>query len=136
MGDLILRSAYNEWTDRHEVSVVEWRGGPFIYLTPYAFYELFGHVEIGRGLIYQVGPYRLLAVGRRLYTDDWLFHLNTLDGWYWRLVWEMTRALTWANERLILTLAVWGLADYRLRSGDSPSWQHVKQRWTRSRSKF
>lgn len=131
MGDLILSSTYNEWTDRHEVSVVEWRGGPFIYLSLYAFYELFGHLDIMRGQIYQIGPYRLLAAGRRRYTDDWLFHLNTLSGWYWYLAWEVSRALHFANERLILTLAVWGLAEYRLRSGEAPSWKHVRRRWAR-----
>lgn len=93
----------------------------------------------GQGDLAQIDAYSLLSLGYDLDSDvivmgnlrlrmiDKDMRLVARDGWKARLyqaVWPTKRWWLWVWYRLILTLAVWGLATYE--PGRIPSWRDIK----------
>lgn len=72
----------------------------------------------------QLGPYRLLLVDQESYWDAPLYVRADKFGALRVALYKYTRLLDLAYRRLIITLAVWNLADYH--EGTMPAWKDIK----------
>jgi len=107
----------------------EWVGeSPYIYITGCA---LDGLGVPDNATSFLVGPYRLLRIERDPVMDAWLCvradRFGALRVWLYRA----TRWIDLAYRRCIITLAVWGLADYSAQN--IPTWCdiHALKRWAK-----
>jgi hypothetical protein len=110
----------------HEIERVIWEGAPFAVIGWWDIDRLPSWAKVGDNLA-QIGPY---VVQR---TND---YDAARAGYYWVIVgkgewhwvyWRVMRVLQWVWWRLLLTLAVWGLAEWP--TDAQPSWGHVVARW-------
>lgn len=73
----------------------------------------------------QIGPYRLHLIEWHYERNSGLFVRTSYPFWWAFVAWHrMNRGADLAYRRIILTLAVWGLAEYA--SGRIPSWRDIK----------
>lgn len=107
-----------EWT---------WEGGPEVYISPYTLDEL-GLSEKSDEI--KIDSYRLKKVNKE---RDWN-HFNILyirkdySLWWLFIFWHRISSIfDLIYRRAIITLAVWGLADYN--SAIVPSWQDIHFPW-------
>lgn len=125
IGEIILSQRFNEWTGRHETEVKAWRGGSLAYLSDYALMEWGYHPDsllIGQRLT--IGPYHVRVIKYDWLV--WLVHRESLPGYVQMLRYRLSLWLREINVRVLLTLAIWGLANYKLQSREEITWKHVK----------
>lgn len=117
----------DHWT--HKIVEVKWEGAPFAPISEYIIRDLPSWAKVGDDLV-ELGPYIL----RRTKDQDY-----ALGGYYWKIVgqgewlwlyWRMMRYLEGIWWRLLMTLAVWGLAEWP-EYGQVPRWADVVRRWKR-----
>lgn len=72
----------------------------------------------------QIGPYRLLKMESGVYWDYVLYVRKDKFGAFRVWFYKSTRLLDLIYRRLIITLAVWRLADYS--QGFIPSWRDIR----------
>lgn len=99
-----------------------WKGGPLTYIPDHMRHEF---PSLGEPLL-QVDPYRLRRVEDEMnwMRGDWLYVREDSPGWWMRIA--LHRLSAWAGIfycRIILTLAVWNLADHH--PAFVPSWRDV-----------
>lgn len=95
-------------------------------------YVLVGRLDDAKtGDVVKIGPFNLLVVERRWEIDGALCVRADRFGALRIWVYRATRWLDWAYRRCIITLAVWGLADYQQAS--IPSWRDIRalKRWAK-----
>lgn len=100
----------------------EWQGGPVTYIAHSLFYD--SDIQLD-GDCMVVGPYRLRIIDQEGNLRQY-YRCVRLDYPFWWLVlaWHRYgRLLDIAYRRLIITLAVWGLARYS--QATIPSWEDV-----------
>lgn len=134
IGHLLIST---EWRDdfpgsgssHAELTGVEWQGPPVTFLEERQLRFLTGkYVEPHQDLI-EVGPYVLRRADRDPYNRGHFWLLVGQGEWYW-LRWQLRRALDSFWRRVVMTLAVWGLADWP-EYGSLPRWRDVLKRWRR-----
>lgn len=122
----------NDFQRRPEIKDVAWEGPPFAPICEWDIDHLPASAKLGSDLV-QLGPYLLRRT--RDYDPARLAH-------YWVIVGQgewvlfasrVTRVLEGAWHRLLLTLAVWGLAAWP-EFGREPRWSDVVRRWRKERA--
>jgi hypothetical protein len=78
----------------------------------------------GNGASVQIGPYKLLKVGDEFHIDCVLYVRSDKLAALRIALYKSTRLLDLVYRRLIVTLAVWNLADFH--PAYIPSWRDVK----------
>lgn len=106
---------------RHDASDYEWVGkSRFALLSDYTLNR-----RVSEGEIVRIGPYVLRVIELNHY---WTEHLVCrAGGWRGVLTYALfrgTRTLDRIYRRVVITMAVWGLARYR-QQGHAPSWRDV-----------
>ena len=138
-SQIIVHNQYNHATYELESQWHEWRGDNPLALIQvmddYADRDLKKRLEAG-GII-TLGDLRLriVDVGERFANNQWVV---ARDGWrarWYQYSRQYTRSIDTFYRRLILTVAIWGLADYNRWNnvGELPSWRHLK--WFRPKEK-
>lgn len=132
IGHLLIST---EWRDdfpgssssHAELVGVEWQGPPVTFLSKRELPFLVGWEHINDELI-QVGQYLLRRAGEFDQAGGGYFYLLVGQGeWYW-LRWQLRRGIDGIWRRVVMTLAVWGLADWP-EYGSLLSWRDVVRRW-------
>lgn len=131
IGTLVLQQVAIEdaFGDHHyEISGATWEGPPITIIGDDIVYRLPKLAVAAEGRIIQIGSYILQRTD--LFNYDYLaYYWVKTDGgelYWWR--WRAIRAVEHVWQRMVLTLAVWGLASWP-QAGRRPSWGDVKRRW-------
>ena len=106
----------------------EWQGGELAYVD-HQFLVRDGTSRVTNrvlepGDVISVGPLRLTVIDRREFSID--TYIITCDGWKAWVIYvfyHVTKRLGKIYRRLIITAAVWGLADYH--DALVPTWRDV-----------
>ena len=101
----------------------EWEGGELAYIDQ-RFMEKEGIHEVPQlGDIINIGPFQLRVIDKKLWGFNYIVARN---GWKARLRYVLHRTIKVLDKsyrRLIVTAAVWGLADYH--DASIPTWRDV-----------
>lgn len=123
-----------EWCDdpdgssHAELVGVEWQGPPLIFIQERQLDFLTGQCVKPHPDLIEIGPYVLRRIGEPAPSARGYYWLLVGQGeWYW-LRWQLRRGLDSFWRRIVMTLAVWGLADWP-DYGSLPSWRDVMKRW-------
>ena len=126
IGQILIHRQYNAlgMPERYDY---EWDGGPCVRVS-YYLVDMADNRQIEydkkQGVI-RVGPYRLRIMEEYPWCD--FFECVREDYWLWWAVvgWHLlSRIVDIAYRRLIITLAVWRLAEYD--QGAIPHWKQIK----------
>ena len=132
IGELVIETKFRDITPSygvHEIVAVQLEGPPIVRIGEHTIRELLpAWAKSSDDMFVQLGPYVL----RR--TEEFSYPMNA---YYWVVVgqgemywhyWRVMRFLDQVWRRILMTLAVWGLAnwppDYR-----PPTWRDVVERW-------
>lgn len=112
-----------------ESETFEWVGGPKAKVDLSVIGEVMGSYNFGEGDSFEIGPYRLRIIEFRY--ESRMADCVRMDYPFWWWFVFSHHAFRWlriAKARLIITLAVWGLADYHPATIPSFSYIHAV-RW-------
>jgi hypothetical protein len=125
-GSIVIHRQLNQLGDLERIDF-EWEGGPVIGIS----FDLFSYCGKIQGLsginkngVLKIGPYRLKFLEERGWEALGIF--VRMRGLLWPLIfikYKLIRPLDLVYRRLIITLAVWGLAE--LREAVLPGWQDI-----------
>jgi hypothetical protein len=130
LGTMVLHQQNIEMGDDYYRMIVdaEWQGPPVTLINRFLLEELPDWAVSSDGEMIQIGPYVLRNTGvyepapRAFYC----YRVDSgLEYWLW---WRLCQSLDFVWRRILLTLAVWGLAQWP-RQGEYPTWRHVLRRW-------
>lgn len=124
-----------EWRDdpepgyaHAELVGVEWQGPPVTFIEERQLDFLTGQYIKPHPDLIEIGPYVLRRVGKpEEYARGCYWLLVGKGEWYW-LRWRIRQGLERIMDRLVLTLAVWGLANWPAPNRRA-SWADVVARW-------
>lgn len=111
MGDILVIEHRNTLGVRDAINY-KWQGDDEVYLVPSLFPDEIDFTK--REHILNIGPFQLYSVG-----FDWesgRLHAFRVRGFFWWIpvvIYKSTRIFDLIYRRVIITLAVWGLADYQ-----------------------
>lgn len=89
--------------------------------------RLVGKHDVGD--VVEIGPYVAVIVGHDCVSDSYIIqNVDSARSSFLALQYKIKQALAPIMYRLILTLAIWGLANYP-KPGDYVGWYLVKERW-------
>lgn len=81
------------------------------------------------GDVVEIVPYVAVVVGYDAVSDSYIIqNVDSMGSAFLALQYKISQALAPIMYRMILTLAIWGLANYP-KPGDSVGWYLVKDRW-------
>lgn len=80
------------------------------------------------GELVQIGPLVLRSIDVRHYPTMSTYYCLVDSGEVYALWWWLCARLDSLWQRMILTLALWGFAEWP-RDGDVPTWNDVKRKW-------
>jgi len=122
MAQLLITNSYNPLglIERRDF---EWRGkSRSVEVTNNVLWDL----DISRfEKEIQIGPYRLVLLGRKDYSDTCLYIRKDYPLWWLLVFWHKAiPVLDLIYRRFIITLAVWNLADYN--RAVVPNWRDIR----------
>ena len=112
---------------------VRWEGPPVALVHAELLYAVAGLGEFSAGDFVDLGPYLVRLNHYDAWNNTWEVYRVDTHGWLivkWRGLGRFGR-MVW--RRLILTLAVWKLANWPA-PGCYPSWDDVRRRWAKKGS--
>jgi len=123
-GQILFKQTGNEST------IAEWYGPPVAQLSQRQLARMSHKYPVTVGDVAQIGPYRLRVVGME---RDFCTVVQANKKWLWLyMAWHrIVQSARWVNERIILTLIVWGLAQEN--PAEYPHWGWVARKWKRNK---
>ena len=107
----------------------QWIGPPVAQINFRLLDEPWRRHEVGD--TFAVGPFRVQVTE---YHPEGYYVVRRLDKYRlesWLRAKRLTtsQTLSWVVQSIVLTLAIWGLAEWP--HGEIPSWKHVRKRWVK-----
>ena len=128
----IIQTAHYHPFGTVERYTYQWEGGDRVIVSDAVLARLDRSWRLEHGQVITVGPWRLRVIDRWPQIRGWYCIYETRWGWLWQAAYWGIRWGELVYRRMVLTLAVWGLADYR--ANYPPSWRDVGAlRWLADR---
>lgn len=135
LGDIHVTVTRNQY-GFEERRDYEWKGGPICHISTWLLDEILDQGQresYNKDKRIQIGPYRLREVDVDYFSAAHVFAREERASDYLiPIAYNLTRLADIAYRRFIVTLAIWGFAEYH--PATMPSWRDVKLvQWARKR---